>query len=71
MDGFTNIDIFETKGIEYIIIILFFAILIPFWIIINRKPRFEELIQESIRVLTAGVLQIPQGLFFYKNHTWA
>ncbi len=32
MEGFTYTNIFETKGIEYIIIICFFLILIPFWI---------------------------------------
>ena len=37
MDGFTYHDIFETKGLEYLAIIAFFLLLIPFWIILNRK----------------------------------
>ena len=35
MDGFTVIsNIFDTKGIEYLVIIAFLLLLIPFWIYI-------------------------------------
>jgi glycine cleavage system H protein len=71
MDKFTYIDIFETKGIEYLIIISFFAILIPFWIIINKKSDTAVRIKRALGILTAGVLRIPQGLLYSKNHTWA
>lgn len=70
MDGFTYSNIFETKGIEYIIVIFFLLILIPFWIFVNRKVPVGKQIQQAINVLTAGILNIPQGLFFSKNHTW-
>ena len=29
--GFSYIDIFATKGIEYIVVIVFFIILVAFW----------------------------------------
>jgi glycine cleavage system H protein len=66
MDGFTYHNIFDTKGIEYIVIICFFLILIPFWIGLN-KTSFKK----AIDVLATKILRIPQGLFFSKNHTWA
>jgi glycine cleavage system H protein len=70
MDGFSYSNIFETKGIEYIAVIIFFAILIPFWIILNRKVKISKQFHQTLGVLTANVLKIPQGLFYSKNHTW-
>lgn len=70
MDGFTYHNIFETKGIEYLAIILFFTLLIPFWYILSKKPKFSKEISRKIGNLSAGVLRIPQGLFFSRNHTW-
>jgi len=70
MDGFSYTNIFETKGIEYIAILVFFAILIPFWIILNKQVTISRQIKKIIGILSANVLKIPQGLFFSKNHTW-
>ena len=70
MDGFTYHNIFETKGIEYLAIIAFFAILIPFWIILNRQVRMTKQLQKRLGILTANMLKIPQGIFFSKNHMW-
>ena len=39
MDGFSYSDIFATKGIEYLIIISFLALLVPFWIILNKQVK--------------------------------
>ena len=70
MDGFTYYNIFDTKGIEYLFIIAFLILLIPFWIIINKKTNIPKRIQQTIGVLTANILRIPRGLFYNKNHTW-
>lgn len=71
MDQFTYTNIFATKGIEYLAIITFFAILVPFWMILNKKSTFTKKLQKALGVLTANALSIPQGLFYSKNHTWA
>ncbi len=71
MDGFTYTNIFETKGIEYLIIIAFLVILIPFWIIINKQTNVAKRIQNAMGIFTAKILRIPQGLFYTKNHLWA
>lgn len=71
MEDFVYNNIFETKGIEYIVIILFLLILIPFWIFVNKFPQASVQIKDAIRVLSAGFLRIPQGILFHKNHTWA
>ena len=71
MDGFSYTNIFDTKGIEYLAIITFFLILIPFWILLNKKDKIKEQFLKAAGALTAAVLRIPQGIFYSKNHTWA
>ena len=70
MDGFSYSNIFETKGIEYLAILAFFAALIPFWIILNRKVKTKKRVQQLMGTLSPAALRIPQGLFFSRNHTW-
>jgi glycine cleavage system H protein len=70
MEGSTYQNIFETKGIEYLVIIAFFAVLIPFWIVLNRQVKINRLILSSFEILKASALRIPQGLFFSRFHTW-
>lgn len=70
MEGFTYSNLFDTKGIEYIVVIIFLLLLIPFWVMVNRKSEVVQHIQQGIRVLTTNFLRIPKGLFFSPNHTW-
>jgi glycine cleavage system H protein len=70
MDGFSYINIFETKGIEYLIIIAFLLMVVPFWIIMNRKVRGVKILADTGNSLTLENLRIPHGLFYSKNHTW-
>jgi glycine cleavage system H protein len=55
---------------EYLIIIAFLLLLIPFWIIINKESNVVQRINKALGALTANILRIPQGLFYSKNHTW-
>jgi glycine cleavage system H protein len=70
MDGFSYNNIFETKGIEYLIIIAFLVMIIPFWIIINKQARVTRQIKKTLGILSGSILRIPQGLFYSNNHTW-
>lgn len=70
MDGFTYVNIFETKGIEYLAIIAFLLLLIPFWLLLNRKTKISGHIRRASGILSANILSIPQGLFYSKNHLW-
>jgi glycine cleavage system H protein len=70
MEGFTYTNIFETKGIEYLVILSFFAVLIPVWLLMNRKTK-QEKSGKHPGFVTADSIKIPQGLFFSKYHTWA
>jgi glycine cleavage system H protein len=71
MENFTYSNIFDTKGIEYIAIIIFLALLIPFWIFLNKKAQITTRIKRALGFLTESILKVPQGVFHSKNHTWA
>jgi glycine cleavage system H protein len=71
MDGFSYYNIFETKGIEYLAIIAFLVLLIPFWVLLTRQRKITRQLQENLGILTANILRIPQGVYYCKNHTWA
>jgi len=70
MDVFSYSDIFATKGIEYLIIITFLALLVPFWLLLNRQVRISSQVNKALGYLSANILRIPHGLFYSKNHTW-
>ena len=70
MDGFSYTDIFATKGLEYLIIIAFLVLLIPFSVVLNKQVKITRQIQKALGILSAKILRIPQGLFFSRNHTW-
>ncbi len=70
MDGFSYSDIFATKGLEYLVIIAFLILLIPFTVLLSRQARINKQIQKTLGILTARILKIPQGLFYSRNHTW-
>ena len=70
MDGFSYNDIFETKGLEYLIIIVFLCFLIPFWMLLNKQSKMAKNLQKAWGSLSAHLLKVPQGLYFSGNHTW-
>lgn len=71
MDGFSYYNIFDTKGIEYLVVIAFLLLLIPFWLVLNRKMSFSQQLRTTMGLLSASLLKIPQGIFYSRNHTWA
>lgn len=71
MDGFTYNDIFQTKGIEYLVVIAFLLLLIPFWLMINRRSKAGARLEAALGILTLGRLKVPEGVYFGRNHTWA
>ena len=70
MDGFSYVDIFATKGVEYLVVIAFLALLVPFWLVLNKKAKITLQIRKAYDALSFKMVKIPQGLFYGKNHTW-
>jgi glycine cleavage system H protein len=70
MDEYTYINIFDTKGIEYLVIIVFLILLIPFWLYLNRTVRLSDNIRKAVVNLSVRIREIPFGFFYARNHTW-
>jgi len=70
MDGFTYYNMFDTKGIEYLVVIAFLLLLIPFWLALNHRVKVKEKVRKALGILSVNLLRIPQGVFYSKNHTW-
>lgn len=71
MDAFSYTDIFDTKGIEYLVVIGFLLILVPIWIWLNKPVQAGSEPARSVRGLSEAMLRIPLGLYYNRNHTWA
>ena len=56
MDGFTYINIFDTKGIEYLVIIGFLLLLIPFWRSLNKPLTVRAKVMSTLGVLSSNIL---------------
>jgi len=70
MEEFTRVDIFDTKGVEYIFVIGYLVFLIVFWNLIKNPGRMMQQIRHAASTLSASLLKIPQGVFFSRNHAW-
>ena len=70
MEEFTRVDIYDTKGMEYLFVIGYLLILIIFWNVMKNPKAIITSIQNAIGTLTANILRIPQGIFFNKHHVW-
>jgi len=70
MESFNRVDIFDTKGIEYLFVICYLLCLIIFWNLATRHEIIIKQIKKAISTLSAGILRIPQGLFYNRYHTW-
>jgi len=70
MESFNRVDIFDTKGIEYLFVIGYLLFLIIFWNIATKHERITKQIRKVWTNLSAGFLRIPQGLFYNRHHTW-
>ncbi len=71
MEEFSRVDIFDTKGIEYIFVIGYLLVLILFWNVARNPQRIISQVRKVINTLSASILRVPQGIYFNRNHTWA
>jgi len=71
MNAILYSGLFETKGVEYLIIIAFLALLIPFWLVVNKNNKIAMKVTRAFDTLTQRILNIPKGIYYSRNHTWA
>jgi len=67
MEGFRFVDIFATKGIEYIIVMAFLAAFIFFSRYLAYRPAEGK---HEGPAGSMGYFRIPEGLFYHQGHGW-
>jgi glycine cleavage system H protein len=67
MEGIRFVDIYATKGIEYLIVIAFLAAFVLFCRLAYRPGAS---VAARGRVEPANLFRVPEGLFFHQGHGW-
>jgi len=74
MDGFKYVDIFATKGIEYLFIICFLAILVFFWKWLNKPSDKVKAALNTIKEKGVSLIDwflLKDDYYFHQGHSWA
>jgi glycine cleavage system H protein len=72
MEGFTYVDIFATKGIEYLLVIGFLMVFILFWRTLSTPAKAAyEYVTETVIPAISEWFHIPEGVYYHQGHSWA
>lgn len=70
MDGFSLVDIYSTKGIEYMVaVVFFFGFLALQWYMLRPEAGKAEA-APAARGFISGRFRVPDGYSFHPGHTW-
>ena len=72
MEGIKYVDIFATKGIEYIVAIIFLVMLVFFWRWLN-KPVAGAVVGKSssgMRVSLVDWFRMADDYYYHQGHSW-
>lgn len=72
MEGFTYVNIFATKGIEYLLVISVLLLFIPFWRMVSRPAKA---IYEAAEIVVPAISEwfhFPEEkVYYHQGHSWA
>jgi len=71
MESFSYVDIFATKGIEYLLVIGFLLFFVVFWRFLARPARAVLRATERIVPAINEWFSLPEEIFYHQGHTWA
>jgi glycine cleavage system H protein len=72
MEGFTYVDIFATKGVEYLLVIGALLLFIPFWRMVSRPAEAIYEAVESVVPAVAEWFHLPvEKMYYHQGHSWA
>ena len=71
MEGFTYVDIFATKGIEYLLVIGFLLLFILFWKFLGRSTRAAIQATEKLVPVVNEWFRLPEEIYYHMGHSWA
>lgn len=71
MESSQYVNIFATKGIEYLLVIGFLFVLIFFWRFLNKStPHPESVVEKLFNTLNSWFQMNPE-YFYHQGHSWA
>lgn len=67
------VDLFATKGLEYILVIGFLVTLVVFWRFLNRPTRAVSALRavSERRGAPLGWFLLREGIYYHQGHSWA
>jgi glycine cleavage system H lipoate-binding protein len=68
MEGFSYVDIYATKGIEYLIVIGFLFAVMLFWRYLWIPGR--EIAEEMVPLDIVEWFRVPEGYYYHQGHSW-
>lgn len=71
MEGFTYVDIFATKGIEYLLVIGFLVLFILFWRLLASPAKTVFRAAEKFIPAINEWFNLPEEIYYHLGHTWA
>ena len=71
MESYSFIDIFATKGQEYLFVIVFLILLVLFLVFLEKPSRTSALPARSTSFAPSHWFSLVQDLAYYQGHTWA
>ncbi len=72
MEGFTYVDIFATKGIEYLLVISFLLLFTLFWRMVSRPAKALYEAAERVIPAISEWFHFPEkNVYYHQGHSWA
>lgn len=65
------VDIFATKGVEYLLVIAFLATLVLFWVLLNKgAPARSAVSSAGVGARLGGWFMTPLDRYYHAGHSW-
>lgn len=71
MEGFSYVDIFATKGMEYLLVIGFLLLFVLFWRFLARPARAVFQATKKLVPIVNEWFSLPEEIYYHMGHTWA
>jgi len=70
MEGFKYVDIFATKGVEYLLVLAFLGVLVFFWRWMSRLSSTKEKISKGKGISLIDWFYLNNDYFYHQGHSW-
>jgi glycine cleavage system H protein len=71
MEGFSYVDIFATKHIEYLLVIGFLLLFVFFWRFLSKPARRVFEAAEKFIPVVNEWFRLPEDFYYHLGHSWA